>query len=112
MKKKLFTFLPLGILALFIITNPSVKDFKDYLGENSYGGLHRTSNYFVASSYRMGGFKYIGFFGNFWKEEPKYYFKSFDNAVKDSLKIDSTRIIDSSVHTDPFAKYGGHEIKK
>lgn len=55
---------------LCIITNPSVKDFKDYLGKSSYEDLHRTTNLFILSVYKYDGDKYIGFFGNFFENKP------------------------------------------
>jgi hypothetical protein len=68
MKKKYYVML--GILALFIITNPSITAFKAYRGSNSYEGLQRPLNFFVFSVYKEGGTPYIGVFGNFVRVQP------------------------------------------
>jgi hypothetical protein len=53
------------MLCLLVITNPTVKDFRQYLGRTSEDRLHRTSNFFILSTYKIGGDHYLGFFGNF-----------------------------------------------
>ena len=65
--------LVVAILSLFImvLTNPSLKTFKDYLGARSEVGLRRTSNCFLFSTYQCNGQKYIGLFGNFFKIKEK-----------------------------------------
>lgn len=91
MKKK--TLIIIGaVLALFIITNPSITAFKAYLGYNTYEGLKRPVNLFICSVYKSPGSEYVGFFGNFIKVQKK------NNQV-------------AEIKTDPFIKYGGHEIK-
>jgi len=111
MKKKLFTFVPLGIAMLCIITNPSVKDFKDYLGENTYSGLHRTANLFFLSTYKFGGKKYIGFLGNFFWNKPNstIIYVQAPAEYKDSanVKMDTS----ADYHSDPYKEFGGHIVK-
>lgn len=63
MKKAIL--IPLGILCLFIITNPSVSAFKTYRGRESYQGLYRPVNLFVLSEYKDRGSEFIGVMGNF-----------------------------------------------
>lgn len=83
MKNKLLAFTPLGVLMVFIITNPSVKDFKDHLGKVSYKGLERDRNYFLYSTYidKSEGINvtsynvYTALLGNFWIS------KQIDNPI-------------------------------
>ncbi|RKR83103.1 hypothetical protein BDD43_3304 [Mucilaginibacter gracilis] len=39
------------IILLFIITNPTIKDFKEHLGVSKYEGLYRNHNFFIFSIY-------------------------------------------------------------
>lgn len=87
------------MVCLLVITNPSVKDFKDYIGRSSYDGLHRTSNYFLLSTYRFGQDKYLGLFGNLYKlDEKRALITPTTLTAEDSMKMDS------SFHK-PIAKY-------
>jgi len=56
-----------GIVLLLIITNPSIKDFKDYLGVTSYDGLHKKQNWFVCSVFERQGNEYVGVAGNMFR---------------------------------------------
>ena len=58
-------------LLLLIITNPSVKAFKDYKGVPTIVGIKRISNAFVFSLYQYHQQEYIGVVGNFWNITPK-----------------------------------------
>ncbi len=93
MKKK--HYIILGIVAIFIITNPSITAFKNYLGSSSYSGLKRTENFFVCSLYSHGGRKYFGIAGNFWEIPPPRP----TEAYLRSLKQDSLRKSDSSMYS-------------
>jgi len=74
------------IVSVILITNPNVKDFKDYLGQNSYYGLQRTSNLFIFSRYKFQDKSYFGAVGNFWETKaPK------------AIAIDSVATTDSAV---------------
>ena len=74
--KRIISYMIIGIVAILIITNPSITSFKSYLGKNSYLGLMRKSNYFIYSVYRDSSYDdendiqhsdvYIGVVGNFW----------------------------------------------
>lgn len=55
----------LGIVAIFIITNPSVSAFKTFRGKSSYDGLYRPINLFVFSIYKDRSHPFVGLFGNF-----------------------------------------------
>jgi len=55
------------LIVVLVITNPGIKNFKDYLGYTSYSGLRRTQNWFVLSVYQDGSEKYIGVILNFLK---------------------------------------------
>jgi len=58
----------IGILLLLIVTNPSAKSFKEYLGRDSYFGLIRKYNFFVFSIYETkGSVQYLGLVGNFFE---------------------------------------------
>jgi hypothetical protein len=55
------------ILAAFIITNPTTKDFKEFVGTDTYQGLYKEKNYLIFSVYysSLRGKRYIGFLKNF-----------------------------------------------
>lgn len=63
------------VLFILLWTNPSMKRFKDFRGENSYEGLKRTHNFGVLSIYTDARDKYIGFLWNFIHigEDDNYY---------------------------------------
>ena len=44
-----------AIFLILIITNPSLKDFKDHSGRTTYEGLYREHNFFVCSMYGATG---------------------------------------------------------
>jgi hypothetical protein len=59
----------IGFVVLLVITNPSLKDFKDHLGDMTvkYVNPAREHNYFICSTYDCGtGFKYFAVAGNFF----------------------------------------------
>jgi len=91
MKKAYYA--PIVIVLLLIITNPTVKDFKDYMGRNTYIGLHRTSNLFIYSNYQVGSDEYVGFLGNFWEHSKP---KVWTPPPGDVKVIDSASSVDSS----------------
>lgn len=60
------------IIIVLIITNPSVKDFKDYIGTSSYSGLSRKQNWLIFSVYEYdyhnySTSRYIAVFMNFFR---------------------------------------------
>jgi hypothetical protein len=60
------------VIALFVVTNPSAKAFKEYLGNPEGLTIRRNYNFFVCSVYweRTPGIShdyYLGIFGNFCK---------------------------------------------
>jgi len=75
MKKKLYIYVPLGILAFLIITNPSLSTFKQSVSPvmSAYGVnltnkfAFRKANYFIFSEYDGVDNTYIGVAGNFFK---------------------------------------------
>lgn len=69
MKKK--HYILLGILCLFIITNPSISSFKAFIGKTD-DNYKRTSNFFIFSTYRWHS-SYIGVLGNFFRESSGSY---------------------------------------
>ena len=54
------------IVLFFILTNPSMKSFKEYEGETSYKGLKRKYNFIMFSIYKNGSETYIGVAKNFF----------------------------------------------
>lgn len=95
MKRKYYIILV--ILAVFVVTNPSITAFKNYLGSENYEGLSRPVNLFVFSFYKDVTKLYVGVFGNFfwinrpsekslaeYKKSEKQYQDSIDRAVTDS----------------------------
>ncbi len=57
----------IGILLFLIITNPSIKAFKDYLGNEDYKHLQKKSNFFVCSIFECEGIRYFAILGNFFE---------------------------------------------
>jgi hypothetical protein len=53
------------IILLFILTNPSMKSFKEYRGRDNTKGLRREQNWIVFSIYGDGNYKFVGVFKNF-----------------------------------------------
>jgi len=106
MKKKLLLIIA-GVLLLFIITNPSITAFKAYRGRDSYDGLKRPLNLFVYSVYKDHGAEFIGLFENFIRVNQHPITET--PVASNQAMIDSAKMTDTS--KDPFAKYGGHEIK-
>jgi hypothetical protein len=62
------------VALLFLILNPSMRQFKDYAGSKSYAGLHRRVNLFIFSVYTQHALEnesggtdgvYIGILANF-----------------------------------------------
>lgn len=92
-----------GFLLLLIITNPSAQAFKEYVGSNSYYGLYRERNFFVASIYRYEGDEYVAVIGNFIEENKQMTIIS--DKAKGAL-TDSTAAADSA-----SLKYHGQEVQ-
>jgi len=87
MKKSYYVLIT--VLLLFIITNPSVKAFKEYLGRTNYSQLRRDYNFFLCGLYNYHGDRYFAIAGNFFKIDKPIVHKP---------------------PTDPFAEFGGHLI--
>lgn len=83
----------LGVIVfILIVTNPSKKDFDQYLGtENKIGGLiirtHRVKNYFLFGyyEYNLGDKQgvYFAILGNFYLREGLSFHKVLDDIYKD-----------------------------
>lgn len=55
------------VFLVFILLNPSIKQFKDYVGSNSYKGLRRHKNWFIFSIFKDGDEEeYVGALSNFF----------------------------------------------
>jgi len=76
MKKKLYIYIPLAVLAFLIITNPSLNNFKQSVRPvmSEYGVnltnkfAFRKANYFIFSKYEdADDATYVGVAGNFFK---------------------------------------------
>ncbi|WP_214072182.1 hypothetical protein [Mucilaginibacter sp. dw_454] len=96
-----------GILAIFIITNPSASAFKEYLGRNNYKGLKRQSNYFIFSEYQDSSYtdhvrheeKYYGVLGNFM-----VYHEPFENIGRQGIPQDTTMYGSPKMTISQFAQ--------
>ncbi|WP_419801339.1 hypothetical protein [Mucilaginibacter sp.] len=86
-----------GILLFLIITNPSVKAFKDYLGNTSYLNLRRENNFFVFSKYRFREKSFFAIAGNFFNI----------TYIKKPLPLPVKKPIENSISTttDTFTNY-------
>jgi hypothetical protein len=96
MKKKVLYVLG-AILLVLIITNPTLKDYKDFKGSNGDFHPRRISNFFVCSVY-VGAGKYLGVLGNFYKINTNNRKINPPIAIDSTIKKDSVVIIDSSLH--------------
>ncbi len=94
--KKYLKYWPIAILALLLLTNPSISAFKAYRGSVNYANPKRPLNLFICSVYQDHNLKFLGFLGNFVPVNAPGY-------KVDSGKVDSTK-------KDPFAEFGGHAI--
>lgn len=65
--KKKVLYVSLSIVFILIITNPSQKNFKEFVGSSTYTGLRREQNWIILSVYNSGGIRYLGIFMNFFK---------------------------------------------
>lgn len=65
-------------IGILLFTNPSIKRFKDFLGEDGYYGMRKKINLGVASVYSYRGEIYLGVGWNFiyLKEDPDYKYES------------------------------------
>jgi hypothetical protein len=50
---------------VFVLLNPSITAFKEYLGINSYDGIQRKYNFLLCSVYEYDQNKYLGIGANF-----------------------------------------------
>lgn len=59
-----------GLLLILIITNPGIKQFKDFKGVKSYEYLHRERNWIIFSIYydEADEQRYVGIFMNFFEK--------------------------------------------
>lgn len=98
-----------GFLLILIITNPSAQAFKEYIGSNSYNGLSRDKNFFIASIYEYDGNRYIALIGNFIKEDKKHQpISTRYNDGNEKMSADSALAKTDTV-SDPFKEFGGHK---
>lgn len=84
MKKNLYTYIPLGVLALLVITNPSPNAFKDYLGIKTTVGIQRRGNLFICSYYEYED-KYFAIAGNFFQIKTDSVSSKKDTVVKTKI---------------------------
>lgn len=55
----------LVIIGMFILLNPSIAAFKEFLGVSSYDGIQRNYNFLLCSIYEHDQNKYLGVGANF-----------------------------------------------
>ena len=85
--------IPIGILLLFIITNPSISSFKAYIGDTKYDHLSRPANLFLFSVYEDDFNEYVGVFGNFL-QLPEHH-NTHQDSVEMKIMPDSSLAMDS-----------------
>jgi hypothetical protein len=91
MKKKVLYIIG-GALLILIITNPTYKDFKEYLWLNNRAHARRINNFFFCSIYLAPGGTYLGIAGNFFKtKEPATPEMPIINIDSLRLHIDSVK---------------------
>lgn len=93
MKRERTYFILAAVLALLIVTNSSIKDFKDFVGVNTYAGLHKKRNFFVFSLFKNDRYhqEYIGVLGNLFK------LNNDSTVAIHSATVDSVLVTDSPV---------------
>ncbi|MBL4677460.1 MAG: hypothetical protein JKY70_14845 [Mucilaginibacter sp.] len=111
--KKIYYF-PIGLILLLLITNPSLKAFKEHTGvASSYLEskifASRLHNYFICSTYQLGvqgsdGY-YFAIAGNF------FYVKSEREKAEEYLKIVFNRLTTKS-DLGTFDEFKAHLIDK
>ena len=67
MKIKKIYYVLIGVLLLLIITNPSIREFKDHVGYNSTDNVFCENNFLIFSIYKKNNGVYYGVLSNFIK---------------------------------------------
>lgn len=97
MRKK-WWLIPVAIIAVFIILNPSMNQFKEFAGKEDKTQFRRTSNYLILSIYEYNDElytkKYLGVLSNFYILNPNV--NSYIPAVVDSPVVVEKQMADSS----------------
>lgn len=78
------------LLIVLIITNPSAQAFKEHVGSNTYSGIYRDRNFFVASVYTYHRAIYLGVIGNFVREGYEHYITATPDTVRDTTVKDQS----------------------
>lgn len=90
--KKIYNWL-IGIALFLVVTNPSMNDFKDFMGTGiaklNGTDLSKRANYLIFSRYDDGMEKYIGILKNFYSIGD--YDTIPETSKRDSLKTDSAK---------------------
>lgn len=84
----------LAFLGVLVLTNPSIKAFKDYKGYSTYRGLYRKYNFLVGSIYETKENKFVGIAANFIDITPKKV-PEYTPTSEDSI-----RAADEAVNND------------
>ncbi len=93
MPKTLKTWQIVAICAVLslLLTNPTVRDFKEYLGKTSYSGLSRKNNFLICSVYCYNTRYYLGFLSN------------IIDITTENKKVD-VAAVNEAVHVDTAAR--------
>ena len=98
-KSRLFLIAAIAIILFLVITNPTLKDFKEHIGisntvAESKMYLQRQRNYFVCSSYTISGedASYFAIAGNFFrfkgqKQVSREYLKKIYDQLSPSVEL-------------------------
>jgi hypothetical protein len=58
-----------ALLLLFVASNPTPKELRVYLGRTGALQLKEEFNFYVCSQYSVGGSRYLGIAGHFFKSK-------------------------------------------
>jgi hypothetical protein len=90
--KKRWYYIVIGIVAVFIVTNPSIKAFKDHLGRTNYEYLSCKYNFFVCSIYLDDQQEYLGITGNFFPIQTQVTASIYPSVSSGSVRNDPNEI--------------------
>ena len=87
-------------LIILLLTNPSIKSFKEYLGLSSSDGLQKRNQFFIASMFSYDNEMYLGLFGNFFKVSRHNTETSYHNySDSTAIKVDSSDATTATIDT-------------
>ncbi len=82
-----------GVICFFVITNPSIRSFKEHQGKSSLAGLVRKYDFFIFSIYYDRA-NYLGIAGNFFQIKESDIIVKTDYSKTHLVKVDSPATLD------------------